>query len=96
MTVLSDDKLAKAFADVPEGWGAMAEASNIGDTKVMWDPNDEASVRAAKAAFDEATTGQKKMVAYNVDDTGQKTDAIIKQFDKNLGRLILMPQTEGG
>jgi hypothetical protein len=96
MTVLSDEKLAKAFADVPEGWGAMAEANNIGDTKVMWDPNDDASVSAAKAAFDDATRGKKRMVAYNVDDTGQKTDAIVKEFDPALGRMILMPQIQGG
>jgi hypothetical protein len=95
MTILSEDKFTKEFADVPEGWGCMAEANNMGDTKIMWDPNDPASVAVAEAAFNEAIK-KKKMVAYDVDETGQKTGGIIRTFDKALARLILMPQVVAG
>jgi hypothetical protein len=63
----------------PRAGDAMAEANNIGDTKVMWDPNDRRlGRRGSKAAFDEATRGKKRMVAYDVDDTGQKTGGIVQ------------------
>lgn len=96
MAIQSEEKFMANFADVPEGWGAMSEANNMGDAKIMWDPNDPASVAVAEAAFNEATKGEKKMVAYDVDETGQKTGGIIRTFDKALARLILMPQSAAG
>jgi hypothetical protein len=66
-----------------------------GDTKVMWDPGSPDEVAAAKAAFDAAK--KKKMLAYAVDpDTGGKTGEVIRDFDPERGKIVMVRQTAGG
>ena len=66
-----------------------------GDTKVMWDPGSSDEVAAAKAAFDAAK--KKKMLAYAVDpDTGGKTGEVIRDFDPERGKIVMVRQTAGG
>ena len=46
-------------------------ADATGDTRLMWDPRDKDEVKAAKEAFDKAKA--KGMLAYSVDEKGEKT-----------------------
>lgn len=66
-----------------------------GDNRIMWDPENRASVAVAKAAFKEGKKG--KMLAYSVDpDTGGRTGEVISEFDETLGKIIMIKQTQGG
>lgn len=65
-----------------------------GDTRVMWDPADPASVEIAKKAFDEAK--DRKFLAYEVGAQGERTGTVIRTFNKDLGKVIMVPQMAGG
>ena len=65
-----------------------------GDTKVMWDPDDDTSVEVARAAFEAAQ--KKGYMAYAVTGKGDKGEVITK-FDPEEGRMIIMrPPMAGG
>jgi hypothetical protein len=66
-----------------------------GDTRIMWDPANTDEVDTAKAAFDEGK--RKGMLAYAVDpDSGGRTGEVIREFDPNKGKVIMVRQTVGG
>jgi len=66
-----------------------------GDTKIIWDPDKPDEVAAAKAAFDAGK--KKKMLSYSVDpDSGARTGEVIREFDPQAGKIIMIPQTRGG
>ena len=65
-----------------------------GDTRIMWDPRNEDEVAAARAAFNAAK--KKKMLAYTVDQEGGKTGTVIREFDPQLGKIIMTRQLQGG
>jgi hypothetical protein len=74
---------------------ALHITDSTGDTRVMWDPANPDEVAAAKAAFDAAK--KKKMLAYAVDpDTGGKTGEVIREFDPQRGKIVMVRQTAGG
>ena len=64
-----------------------------GDTRIMWHPKDKDEVATAKASFDEAK--KRGMLAYTVKDDGTKGE-VIHEFDKKLGKIIMVPQLVGG
>ena len=64
-----------------------------GDTRIMWDPRVKDEVSTAKAAFDAAK--KKGMLAYSVDTDGDQ-DEVITEFDKKLGKIIMVRQLQGG
>lgn len=65
-----------------------------GDTRIMWNPNDTDEVDTAKAAFDAAK--KKGMLAYAVNNDGGRTGEVIREFDKDRGKIIMVRQTQGG
>lgn len=66
-----------------------------GDTRIMWDPAVKDEVAAAKAAF--KTAKDKGMLAYSVDpDSGGRTGEVIREFDPQAGKIIMVRQTRGG
>jgi hypothetical protein len=65
----------------------------LGDSKIIWDPNNKDEVAAAKAQFDALTA--KGFAAYTVDDKGKKKEKVHK-FDKTHEKLILAPALRGG
>ena len=82
--------------EVPEGMSMLSIADPSGDTRLMWAPGNADDVAAAKAAFD--TAKGKGMLAYAVDAmSGERTGEVIREFDPQAGKLIMMTrQTAGG
>lgn len=65
-----------------------------GDIRLMWDPRDRDEVKAAKEAFDKAK--KKGMLAYAVDDKGEKSGEVIREFDPTRSKIIMTKQLVGG
>lgn len=65
-----------------------------GDTKILWDPDDETSVEVARAAFEKAI--KKGYVAYAVTGKGDKGRQL-REFDpEEAGMIIMRPAMAGG
>ena len=66
-----------------------------GDTRIMWDPNNEDEVATARAAFDAAK--KKGMLAYTVRvDDPTKPGEVIRKFDPAQGKIIMTKPLQGG
>jgi ribosomal protein L19E len=64
-----------------------------GDLKVIWDPEKQDEVEAAKDQFDKLI--KKGYVAFRVDKDGSKGRKVTK-FDEDYEMLILAPALKGG
>lgn len=64
-----------------------------GDSKIMWDSDNDAEVAAAKAQFDALTA--KGYHAFRVNKDGEAGERL-RNFDKNAEALVLVPQIRGG
>ena len=71
-----------------------ASMRRSGDTKVIWDPENEDEIEAAEAQFDVLI--DKGFKAYKVDKKGEKIGMVIKKFKPNVGKLIMVPAIAGG
>jgi hypothetical protein len=69
------------------------ELNDSGDSKHIWDEDNEAEVAAAKAIFD--MLKKKGYVAYAVNKKGDKGEAM-DEFDPSAEKMILAPQMKGG
>lgn len=69
-------------------------ADATGDTRLMWDPRDKDEVKVAKEAFEKAKS--KGMLAYSVDEKGEKTGSVIREFDPTLSKIVMTKQLVGG
>ena len=65
-----------------------------GDTRLMWDPRDADEVKIAREAFDAAKA--KGMVAYAVDQSGDRSDEVIREFDPARSKIVMTKQLAGG
>lgn len=73
--------------------GNMAVMGVTGDTKLIWDAENEAEVDAARELF--KNLKKKNYLAYSVGKKG-KTDELINKFDPDLERIIMVPPVVGG
>ena len=64
-----------------------------GDTKVIWDSENEDEVEAAEEQFDSLI--EKGFLAFKVKKDGKKGTQI-KKFDPEAGKIILTPPVVGG
>lgn len=64
-----------------------------GDTRTIWNPDNEDETAAAKATFDRLK--KKGYLAYRVDKSGDKAEAM-SEFDPRAGKVILCPAVVGG
>jgi len=64
-----------------------------GDLKVIWDPENDDEVAAARAQF--ATLTKKGFMAYSVGAGGRK-GTLIRAFDPAAEKIILSPPLVGG
>ena len=71
----------------------MAILGTEGDTKVIWDAENEHEVDAAKAQFDILI--KKGFSAFKVKKDGEAGKKI-KYFDPNAGSIIMVPMVAGG
>lgn len=78
---------------VPEGHGVMACLDKTGDTRVIWDPENEGEVASARRTFDELKA--KGYSAFSVKKNGDK-DKLIHRFDPAAEKIILAPALVGG
>lgn len=74
--------------------GEIREMSSKGDTKLIWNPDIEAEVDAAKEHFN-TLTKKKGFWAYAVKEDGTKGKAIT-EFDPKAAMIILVPRMQGG
>jgi hypothetical protein len=73
--------------------GEIRAMDGTGDTKLIWDSDNETEVKAAKKMFDDLRA--KKFTAFSVKKNGEK-DRIITEFDPDAEKIILIPQLSGG
>lgn len=71
----------------------MAILGKEGDTKVIWDPENQDEVEAAKVQFDALKT--KGFLSFSVKKDGEKGKSINK-FDPDAGKIIMVPPMVGG
>jgi len=74
--------------------GQMHPLNEEGDTKIIWDANDPASVATAKAAFDKAK--REGMLAYRAEGEKGRRGTQIREFDPDAERIILVKPQAGG
>jgi len=72
----------------------MSVLSSRGDDKHIWDPDDEKSVELAEKSFNDHI--KKGFIAFEVGRGGQKTSRRVEKFDRDLGKLIFVPEVAGG
>lgn len=79
--------------DVPAGKHVLCTLDRTGDTRIIWDPENEEEVENARRTFNELR--EKRFVAYAVRAGGGKGE-VIRQFDPEAEKLILAPPLVGG
>jgi len=83
-----------SFKDVPLGFGAFAVMGIEGDSKHIWDKNNQAEIEAAKVLFN-TLVKEKKYLAFKVNDKGDKGEQV-REFDPKEERYIFSPPLCGG
>lgn len=80
--------------EVPEGKGLISSLDRSGDVRHMWDKNNEDEVEAAEALFDRLR--ESGHIAYRaVGKKGEKGE-VIREFDPEAERIIMVKQLVGG
>ena len=73
--------------------GELRELGPQGDTKVIWDADEEAEVKVAKRTFNELKS--KGYYAYKVKRDGDK-GRVIHEFDPDAEKIIMALPMRGG
>lgn len=73
--------------------GEMRVLDSTGDTKVIWDPENEDETEAAEEQYDSLI--KKGFKAFKVSKKGDKGKAM-KEFDSDAGKIIMVPAMVGG
>ena len=73
--------------------GELRILDGSGDTKQVWDPENDDEVQAAREMFVKLT--KKGYTAFNVGAKGAKSTRM-EEFDPEAGRVILVPKVVGG
>lgn len=77
-----------------DGKGELAIMNTTGDTKVIWDPNNDDEVDAARTQFE--TLIGKGFSAFLVKPGKGEKGEQIREFDPKAGRIIMIPALRGG
>lgn len=73
--------------------GELAEMNETGDTKIMWDSDNKDEVENARDTFNKLK--KKGYTAYTVKKKGERGE-IMKEFDPNVERIVMVPMLGGG
>jgi hypothetical protein len=76
-----------------EAMGEMRELCSKGDTKLIWNPDNNEEVKAAKSHFRKLL--DKGFRAFSVKKDGEKGKQI-KDFDPAMEMIIMVPAIAGG
>jgi hypothetical protein len=71
----------------------LAIMDTTGDTKIIWNADNEDEVDNARETFDRLKS--KNYIAYSVGRAGRK-DEVIRKFDPDAEKLIMVPPVVGG
>lgn len=71
----------------------MSVMDETGDSKLVWDEDNEAEVAAAETMF--KSLKKKGYAGYKVDKKGEK-GTIMDEFDPSAEKVIMAPQMKGG
>lgn len=74
--------------------GTMAVLDQTGDSKIIWNSENEDEVAAARNQFNELVS-TKKFAAYRVNRAGNKGEQI-RKFDQEAEAIIMVPPMVGG
>jgi len=66
---------------------------DAGDLKVIWDKTNADEVEAAENQFDSLI--KKGFIAYSVDKKGE-TGKVVRKFDPDAEKIIMIPAIQGG
>lgn len=80
--------------EVETGDSFMAVMGTAGDTKIIWNKDNPDEVENARRTFNDLLS--KNYLAFKVRDSDSKEGEQIREFDPNIGRMILSPQMRGG
>lgn len=69
-------------------------ADGTGDTRLEWNKDVPAEVDAARETF-ARLHGENKYLAYKTRRDGSRGE-VIRSFDPNAERIVMVPQTQGG
>lgn len=86
--------MTAAAIEVPAGHGLMHELDKSGDTRVMWDRNNADEVAAARTQFNALV--KKGFTAYRAEGKEGLRGEVIREFDPDAERIILVKQLVGG
>ena len=82
------------MATVAEGTtGELCIIDSTGDTKMIWNPNNDAETEAARATF--TSLKKKGYIGYSVKPDGEK-GTVLSDFDPNAEKIIMAPPMRGG
>lgn len=74
--------------------GEMIKLDDTGDSKFMWDSDNDAEIKAAKKQFE--TLKKEGYVPYSVKKDGSRGAKLVGDFDPDLEKLIMVPGLVGG
>ena len=73
--------------------GEMSVMGKEGDTKVIWDPDNEDEVATAERSYNDLI--KKRFKAFSVKARGQKGEQM-DEWDPDEGKIIMVPRMAGG
>lgn len=73
--------------------GEMAILDNTGHSRLIWDANSPDEVEAARETFNRLK--KKGYLAYSVKEGGDAGE-VLREFNPNVGKMILSPPMAGG
>jgi hypothetical protein len=96
MSTIMGASIVREFREVAKA--ADAESQLVGgvkpgDTKLIWDPDNEHEVAAARKMFN--SLRDKRFLAFKVGEKGRKGEQITT-FDPSLEKIIMSPAIAGG
>lgn len=74
--------------------GELAIMDHSGDTKLMWDSDNDTEVENARRMFGEMKA--KGFMAYTVKGKSGDKGEVIREFDPTAESIIMVPQMKGG
>lgn len=72
---------------------SIAGLDESGDTKTIWNPDDEVEVKIARRTFDDFK--KKGYLVYSVGKNGEK-NTLMREFDPEAEKMIAVPPVVGG
>lgn len=81
--------------DLQPNQGILAVMDRTGDTKIIWSRDNDDEITQARKTFDDLKA--KGFVAYSVKGkSGGDKGEVVREFDPQSERLILVPPMKGG